>query len=199
MNALRERDGMERSRDSPFRVTGNRILRMGYLLDDRDLKEEVLKETYKSKLAIHPSSTKMYMDFKSFYWWPKMKREIAKYVAKSAVCQQVKIKHQKSVDGLQSLSILEWKWKNITMDFVTGLPKSKKGNDLMWVLIDRLTKYALFLLMKTTNSVDKLTTIYINEVVRLHGIPISIVSDRDPRFTSRLWPSLQNTLGTRLN
>jgi hypothetical protein len=139
------------------------------------------------------------MDFKSFYWWPKMKREIAKYVAKSAVCQQVKIKHQKSVDGLQSLSILEWKWKNITMDFVTGLPKSKKGNDLMWVLIDRLTKYALFLLMKTTNSVDKLTTIYINEVVRLHGIPISIVSDRDPRFTSRLWPSLQNTLGTRLN
>jgi transposase InsO family protein len=82
------------------------------------------------------------------------------------------------------------------MDFMIGLPKSKKGNDAVWVIVDRLTKFALFLPVKMTYSVDKLTRIFINEVVRLHGISISIVSDRDPRFTSKL--CLKNALGIRL-
>jgi len=78
------------------------------------------------------------------------------------------------------------------MDFVFGLPKGKKGNDVIWVIIDRLTKSALFLPMKMTDSIDKLARLYINEVVRLHGVPVSIVSDWDPRFTSRLWSSIQH-------
>jgi hypothetical protein len=77
-----------------------------------------------------------------------MKREIAEYVAKYAICQQVKVKHQRSVGELQSLSIPEWKWENITMDFVSGLPKSRKGHDAIWVIVDRLTKSSLFLPMK---------------------------------------------------
>jgi len=85
------------------------------------------------------------------------------------------------------------------MDFVSRFPKGRKGNDAIWVIVDRLTKSALFLPIKMTDSVDKLAKIYINEVVRLHGIPVSIVSDRDPRFTSRLWPSIQHALGTRLD
>jgi hypothetical protein len=77
-----------------------------------------------------------------------MKREIAEYVAKYAICQQVKVKHQRPVGELQSLSIPEWKWENITMDFVSGLPKSRKGHDAIWVIVDRLTKSSLFLPMK---------------------------------------------------
>ena len=85
------------------------------------------------------------------------------------------------------------------MDFMTGLPKGKKGNDAIWVVVDRLTKSTLFLPMKMTDSVYKLAKLYVNEVIRLHGVPISIISDRDPRFTSRLWHSLQWEMGTKLN
>jgi len=85
---------------------------------------------------------------KESYWCPKMKREIAEYVAKYAICQQVKVKHQRPVGELQSLSIPEWKWENITMDFVSGLPKSRKGHNAIWVIVDRLTKSSLFLPMK---------------------------------------------------
>jgi len=87
----------------------------------------------------------------------------------------------------------------ITMDFVSGLPRGKRGNDAIWVIVDRLTKSTLFLPVKMTDLVDKLAKIYVNEVVRLHGVPISIVLDRDPRFTSRLWPSIQRALGTNLS
>jgi hypothetical protein len=120
-----------------------------------------------------------------------MKREIAEFVSNCGICQQVKIEHQKPVGELQSLSIPEWKWEDIFMDFVTGLPRGKKGNDAIWVVVDQLTKSALFLPMKMTDSVDKLAKLHVNEVIRLHGVSVSIISDWDPRFTSRLWPSLQ--------
>jgi hypothetical protein len=81
------------------------------------------------------------------------------------------------------------------MDFMKGLPKGNKGNDVICVVVDRLTKSVLFLPMKMTDLVDKLAKLYVNEVIRLHGVPVSIISDRDLRFTSRLWPSLQRALG----
>ena len=122
-----------------------------------------------------------------------MIKEVAGYVAKCSICQQVKVEHQKLVGLLQPLPIPEWKWEMITMDFVS------RGNDAIWVIVDRLTKSALFLPVKMTDLVDRLAKMYVNEVVRLHGVPISIVSDRDPRFTSRLWPSIQRALGTNLS
>jgi hypothetical protein len=115
-----------------------------------------------------------------------MRKEVAGHVAKYSICQQVKVEHRKPAGLLQPLPIPEWKWEMITMDFVSGLPRGKRGNDAIWVIVDRLTKFALFLPVKMTDPVDKLAKMYVNEVVRLHGVPISIVSDRDPRFTSRL-------------
>ena len=85
------------------------------------------------------------------------------------------------------------------MDFVFRSPKGKKGNDAIWVIIDRLTKFALFLPMKMIDSIDKLARLHINEVVWLHGVPMSIISYWDPRFTSQLWPSIQRVFGTSLN
>jgi hypothetical protein len=150
------------------------------------VKQMVLRKAHESKFSIHPGSTKMYQNLKHLYWWSNMKREIAKYVSKCRVCQQVKVEHQRPAWPLQLLKIPEWKLEMIIMDFVLGFPKWRKGNDAIWVIIDCLTKFGLFMPIKMINSVDKLAKIYINEVVRLHGIPVSIVSDRDLRFTSRL-------------
>jgi len=100
-----------------------------------------------------------------------MKKKIAEYVSRCGICQQVKI----AMD-LQPLPIPEWKWENIAMDFVTGLPKEKKGNEAIWAVVDRLMKSALFLPTKMTDPVDKLAKLYVNEVIRLHGVPLSIVS-----------------------
>ena len=128
-----------------------------------------------------------------------MRKEVADFMAKCGICQQVKVEHRKPVEMLQPLPIPEWKWEMITMDFVSSLPRGKKGNDAIWVIVDRLTKSALFIPVKMTDPVDKLAKIYVNEVVRLHGVLISIVSNQDPRFTSRLWPNIQCALGTNLN
>jgi hypothetical protein len=106
-----------------------------------------------------------------------MRKEVAGYVAKCSIFQQVKVEHRKPARLLQPLPIPEWKWEMITMDFVSGLPRGKRGNNAIWVIMDRLTKSALFLLVKMTDPVDKLAKIYVNEVVRFHGVPTSIVSD----------------------
>jgi hypothetical protein len=188
--------------ETSFQMVSDGLITMGrriYLLEDRTLKDEVLREAHESRFATHPGSTKMYRDLKEYYWWPNIKREIVEFVSNCGICEQVKIEHQKPAGELQSISISEWKWEDISMDFVMGLPRGKKGNDAIWVVMDRLTKSALFLPMKMTNSVDKLAKLYVNEVIRLHGVPVSITSDRDPRFTSRLWPSLQQAMGTKLN
>jgi len=114
------------------------------------------------------------------------------------VCQKAKIEHQKPSGKLQPLEILEWKWDNISMNFVVGLPRTPKGLDSIWVIVDRLTKYAHFIPINIRYSLKRLTSLYVSEIVRLHGVLSSIVSDRDPRFTSRFWESLHKALGTKL-
>ncbi|KAA3466339.1 DNA/RNA polymerases superfamily protein [Gossypium australe] len=121
-----------------------------------------------------------------------MKRDISEFVSKYLICQQVKAKHQ-------PVMIPEWKWDRVTMDFVSGLPLSPKKKDAICVVVDRLTKYAHFIRIRTDYSLDRLAKLYISEIVRLHGVPLSVISDRDPRFTSRFWKKLQETLGTKLN
>ncbi|KAI3667584.1 hypothetical protein L6452_42650 [Arctium lappa] len=175
-------------------------------LKEENLKAELggnrkllLEEAHKSRYSIHPGSTKMYRDLKLMYWWPVMKLDVASYVEKCVTCLQVKAEHQRPYGSLQPLSIPEWKWDNFTMDFVTKLPKTLRGHDTIWVIVDRLTKSAHFLAMRETLPMEKLAKLYIDEVVSRHGVPQSIVSDRDSRFTSNFWASLQKELGTRLN
>ncbi|XP_071928130.1 uncharacterized protein [Coffea arabica] len=148
---------------------------------DEEIRKEILEESHRSKYTIHPGVTKMYHDVKSLYWWEGLKKDVAEYVQKCLTCQQVKAEHQKPSGLLQPLEIPEWKWEHITMDFVTGLPKSQKGFDAIWVIVDRLTKSAHFLPVSMSFSLEKLVKLYTEEILRLHGIPVSIVSDRDPR------------------
>ena len=128
-----------------------------------------------------------------------MKRDISEYVAKCLTCQQVKAEHQVPSSLLNPLPIPQWKWDNITMDFVSGFPLNQRKHDTIWVIVDRLTKSAHFLPIQLDYSMDRLADLYVNEIVILHGIPVSVVSDRDPRFTSRFCKELQSAFGTRLN
>ncbi|GKF43796.1 putative reverse transcriptase domain-containing protein [Tanacetum coccineum] len=114
------------------------------------LRDLIMHESHKSKYFIHPGSDKMYQDLKKLYWWPNMKAEIATYVSKCLTCAKVKAEHQKPSGLLQQPEIPEWKWENITMDFVSGLPRTPSGYDSIWVIVDRLTKSAHFLPMKKT-------------------------------------------------
>ncbi|GJZ43274.1 putative reverse transcriptase domain-containing protein [Tanacetum coccineum] len=128
-----------------------------------------------------------------------MKADIATYVSKCLTCAKVKAEHQRPSGLLVQPKIPEWKWDNITMDFVTKLPKTSQGYDTIWVIVDRLTKSAIFTPMRETDPMDKLARIYLKEVVTRHGVPVSIICDRDPRFASNFWRSLQNALGTNLD
>ncbi|KAK2395499.1 hypothetical protein QL285_057235 [Trifolium repens] len=198
---LEKRALIIRGTNRDFKVGSNNILRcQGRVCvpDAMDLRNTILGEAHKSKLSIHPGATKMYQDLRHDFWWPGMKKDVAEYVASCLTCQKVKIEHQRPAGMLQSLDIPEWKWDSISMDFITGLPKTRRKHDSIWVIVDRLTKSAHFLPVRTTDTAAKLTDIYIAEIVRLHGIPSSIVSDRDPKFTSHFWKTLHEALGTKL-
>ncbi|GJV47321.1 putative reverse transcriptase domain-containing protein [Tanacetum coccineum] len=164
-----------------------------------DLRTVIMHESHKSKYSIHPGSEKMYQDVKKLYWWPNMKADIATYVSKCLTCAKVKAEHQRQSGLLVQPEIPQWKWDNITMDFVTKLPKSSQGYDTIWVIVDRLTKSAIFIPMRETDPLEKLARMYLKEVVTRHGIPVSIICDRDPRFASNFWRSLQKALGTSLD
>ncbi|GKF37274.1 putative reverse transcriptase domain-containing protein [Tanacetum coccineum] len=129
-----------------------------------DLRTVIMHESHKSKYSIHPGSDKMYQDMKKLYWWPNMKADIATYVSKCLTYAKVKAEHQR--------------------------PSGLLVYDTIWVIVDRLTKSAIFTPMRETDPLYKLARLYLKEVVTRHGVPVSIICDRDPRFTSNFWRSL---------
>ncbi|GJU98917.1 putative reverse transcriptase domain-containing protein [Tanacetum coccineum] len=147
-----------------------------WILCFEELRALIMHESHKSKYSIHPGSDKMYQDLKKLYLWPNMKAEIATYV-----------------------KIPQWKWENLTIDFVTKLPKTTTDQDTIWVIDDRLTKFAHFLPMQEDDTLEKLTRQYLKEVLSRHGVPVLIISDRDGKFTSHFWKPLNKTLGTQLD
>ncbi|GKE80807.1 putative reverse transcriptase domain-containing protein, partial [Tanacetum coccineum] len=115
------------------------------------IRDLIMHESHKLKYSIHPGSDKMYQDLKKLYWWPNMKADIATHVSKCLTCAKVKTEHQKPSSLLQQPEIPKWKWEKITMDFVSGLPRTTSGYDTIWVIVDRLTKSDHFLPMKKTD------------------------------------------------
>ncbi|GKV11326.1 hypothetical protein SLEP1_g22590 [Rubroshorea leprosula] len=185
-----------------FRISDDETLWFGDRLcvpRNHALRHEIMGDAHYTSYTIHPGSSKMYRDLRSTFWWRNMKRKIARFVSQCLTCQKVKAEHQRLLGKLQPLPIPQWKWENITMDFVTGLPQTLKGNDSIWVIVDRLTKSTHFLPYQTGTSIEKLANMYMEEIVKLHGVLVSIVSDRDTRFLSHFWTSLQQALGTQLN
>jgi IS30 family transposase len=141
----------------------------------------------------------MYLDLKQKYWWVGLKRDVAEYVAVCDTCQKVKAEHQRPTGLLQPMKIPEWKWEEVGMDFVVGLPHTQKGYDSIWVIVDRLTKVAHFIPVKTKYTGEQLATLYMEKIVCFHGVPKKIVSDRGSQFTSHFWKAVHESLGTKLN
>ncbi|WVZ97285.1 hypothetical protein U9M48_042834 [Paspalum notatum var. saurae] len=156
--------------------------------DVDSLKKLILSKAHDTAYSIHPGSTKMYHDLKERFWWYGMKRTVAEYVAVCDTCQRL----------LQPLKIPEWKWEEISMDFIVGLPRTQKGYNTIWVVMDRLTKVAHFIPVNTTYSDARLAELYISRIVCLHGVPKRIISDRGSQFTSRFWEQLHDSLDSKL-
>nr|GEY56281.1 putative reverse transcriptase domain-containing protein [Tanacetum cinerariifolium] len=141
--------------------------------NSKDLKKFKKEKALIMYESVHPGSDKMYQDLKQLYWWPNMKADTATYVSKCLTCLRVKAEHQKPSGLLVQPEIPQWKWDNITMDFVTKLPKTSSGYDTIWVIMDRLTKSAHFLPMREDDSMDKLTKLYLKEERHLPLIEFS--------------------------
>ncbi|GJZ13766.1 reverse transcriptase domain-containing protein [Tanacetum coccineum] len=158
-----------------------------------------MHESHKSKYSIHQGSDKMYKDLNKLYWWPNMKAIIAEYFGKYLTCSRVMAECQKPSGLLVQPEIPNWKWERITTDFIIKLPKTSNRHDIIWVIVDRLTKSAHFIPTREADSMETLTRLYIKEIDSRHGVKISIISDHDSHFTSRFWKSLQSSLGTQLD
>jgi hypothetical protein len=122
----------------------------------KHIKELILREAQDLAYCIHPDSTKMYKDLKTRYWWYGMKQDVTEYVTLCDTCQMVKAEHQRPARLLQALKILEWKWEEIGMDFIVRSPHTQARYNLIWVIVDRLTNVAHFILVKTTYSCEAL-------------------------------------------
>ncbi|WVZ79414.1 hypothetical protein U9M48_026994 [Paspalum notatum var. saurae] len=187
------REGIDEEKKACFTLDDQGVLWFKNRLvvpKDMELRKKILDEAHTSVLTMHPGSNKMYQDLKQKFWWTRMKREIARYVSECDVCKRVKADHLKPGGMLQPLNIPAWKWEDIHMDFV--------GYDSIWVIIDRFTKSAHFLPVKTVYRANTYAELYIAKVVSLHGVPRTITSDRGSVFVSRFWEQLQNALGTKL-
>ncbi|KAI3790904.1 hypothetical protein L2E82_04323 [Cichorium intybus] len=144
-----------------------------------EVRQTLLEEAHQSKFSIHLGATKMYRDLHEYYWWPGMKSEVAWFVERCMTCRRVKAEHQRPHGRLQPLEIPEWKWEHITMDFITKLPRTPRHMETIWAIVDRLTKSAHFLPIQETFSAKELAKVYVDEIISRHGIPVSMISDRD--------------------
>ncbi|GJS48027.1 putative reverse transcriptase domain-containing protein [Tanacetum coccineum] len=200
--AMDEFAGLQKGLDEIIEQRSNGTL---YYLDQiwvplkGEVRTLIMDEAHKLKYSVHPGADKMYYDLRDRYWKPGMKKDIDEYVSKCLTCLKVKAEHQRPSGLLQQPEIPIWKWEGIAMDFVTKFPKTINGHDTIWVIVDRLTESAHFLPMHKNHKMESLARLYLNEIVARHGVPISIISDRDIRFISRFWQSMQEALGTRLD
>jgi hypothetical protein len=118
------------------------------VLQSKEIRDSIVKEAHDSRYSIHPGCTKLYKDLKVRFWWEKMREDIAKYVARCDTCHRVKAEHQRPAGLLQPLEIPMWNWDDISMDFVVGLPRTQRRHGAIWVIVDRLTKVAYFILVR---------------------------------------------------
>eukprot|EP00253_Pinus_taeda_P005349 PITA_05349 len=170
-----------------------------YVPNQSRIKNLIMDEFHVSHYAGHPGYQKMITAIRKEYFWPGMKKNIVEYLSQCLECQQIKAEHQHPAGLLQPLQIPEWKWEVISMDFITGLPKTKRNNDSIFVVVDKLSKAAHFIPVQSTYRAAQIAHIFMQNIFRLHGLPKNIISDRDVKFTSAFWKTLFAELGTQLS
>jgi hypothetical protein len=170
-----------------------------YIPKGGDIRSIILKESHRALYSAHLSVKKMYADMKKLFFWVGMKRDVVHFITKFLECQQVKADHHHPTGLLQPHDVPMSKWEVISMDFVMGLPLTSHRHNVILVIVDKLTKSAHFIPVSDTYDVIDVACMFISEVIRFHGLPKKIISDKDSRFTSRFWTSLESALGTKLN
>jgi hypothetical protein len=160
------------------------------VLKDFELRHKIMDEAHCSLYSIHSGINKMYQDMNKNFWWMRMKREIEKYVVECDTCRRVKADHLRPVRNLQPLSVPEWKWENICMDFIVGLLHTSRGYNSIWVIVDHLTKSGHFIAISITYKVRQYAELYMSHIVCYHGILKTIISDRGSIFVAHFLEQL---------
>ncbi|MCO5614903.1 hypothetical protein L7F22_069188 [Adiantum nelumboides] len=186
-------------KEEPFTLQDGYLLHGNRLCITRSLREKVMFESHAPPYAGHRGIQTTMKAIETYFYWPTMKGDIQDYVSKCVVCQKTKYDRGKQHGLLQPLPIPDSPWESISMDFIFGLPKSIHGNTGIWTIVDMFSKQAHFIPVKKTIKAHQMATLFISQVFKYHGLPTSIVSDRDPRMTSNFWKGLFENLGTRLN
>jgi hypothetical protein len=185
--------------DDNFRVINDLIYYKGwiFLVPGSALKAKILHACHNSPVAGHQGISKTYRQVRERFAWKGLKEDVMKHVKECTTCQENKDEHMHPAGLLQPLPIPEHKWESISMDFITGLPRAQ-GKDCIFMVVDRLTKFAHFFPISTDFSAAQVAELFFREVFRLHGLPKTIISDRDSRFMSTFWQELFRLVGTTL-
>ncbi|MCO5612738.1 hypothetical protein L7F22_067007 [Adiantum nelumboides] len=186
-------------KEEPFTLQDGYLLHGNRLCITHSLREKVMFESHAPPYAGHRGIQTTMKAIETYFYWPTMKGDIQDYVSKCVVCQKMKYDRGKQPGLLQPLPILDSPWESISMDFIFGLPKSIHGNTGIWRIVDKFSRPAHLIPIKKTIKAHQMATLFISQVFKYHGLPTSIVSDRDPRMTSNFWKGLFDNLGTRLN
>ena len=149
-----------------------------------NVRRVVMDEIHQGPYSSQPGYKKTIATTRKQYFWPGMKKDIVEYISRCMKCQKVKVEHQHPAGLLQPLPVPEWKWEVISMDFITGLPMTWRQHDSIMVVVDKLTKAAHFIPVKSTHKTDDIAKIFMNVILKLHGFPKAIVFDRDVKYTS---------------
>ncbi|KAL1919204.1 uncharacterized protein VTP21DRAFT_2586 [Calcarisporiella thermophila] len=166
--------------------------------EDPGIRTKLLQENHDLAIAGHLGVERTYERMQRNFYWPRMIERVKKYIRSCDTCQRTKANNRAPIGLLQPLSTPSQRWQQISMDLITHLPKSKRGHDAIIVFVDRLSKMAHFVATNTTANAATIAKIFFEVIFRLHGIPQTIISDRDPRFISNFWKSVHQLLGTKL-
>lgn len=169
-----------------------------YIPNQNSVKQLLLDEFHSKSYAAHPVYQKLLTTIRRSYLWPGLRKDVAKYLSKCLECELVKENHEHPIGILQSLPIPEWKWETITLDFIIGLPCTKKNHESIMVVVEKLRKTTHFVPVKSTYKTIEIADIFMREIFRLHGIPWVVISSRDVKFTSTFWKTLFAGLGTQI-
>ncbi|MCO5578142.1 hypothetical protein L7F22_031980 [Adiantum nelumboides] len=180
-------------------------IRDGYLYHQQaicvaePLRKKIMDKARASPYAGHRGILTTTQALERYFFWPTLKADIEKYVRECLVCQKVKYDRHKTVELLQPLPVPDQPWESIAMDFIMDLPRTQTGNDAIWTIVDRFSKQAHFIPVRKTIKADHMARVFLAQIFKHHGMPKSIVSDRDPRMTGLFWRALFENLGTKLS
>jgi hypothetical protein len=166
--------------------------------DDKELKLQLLQEHHDARISGHLGKDKTYSNLARLYFWPKLSKEVYRYIASCDACQRNKGTNKQPAGLLQPLAVPQQRWEQVSMDFIVQLPKTKQGHDAIFVIVDKLTKRIHLTPTHTTATAPEVAKIFFQTIFRHHSLPRSIVSDRDPKFVSKFWKALFKQLGVHL-